>query len=279
VRQPCANGWILPAVLLVGLLAWAEAHAAPSDRPTGPGVVVGADQTVEEVIAFGVSVYVAGTVTDTVIVIGGDLRLAATARIRDDIFVLGGTLEQDPGAQVAGSVTVVSPSLVQALATAGGNGGAILGVLLLIRVVLCLVVGATAWQLAPTDLSARQGQRLIARPVRVIGLGLLWATLLGTAALVASLTLIGLPLGLLLLVFLGGEGVLGLAVALAWIRHPARFSSRGSRLLVMAMVVLGLLPLVGEGILYAAATIGLGVTLDALAEARGARRAVLQAGR
>jgi hypothetical protein len=279
VRRPCANGWLLPTVLLVGLLAWAEAHAAPSDRPPGPGVVVGADQTVEEVIAFGVSVYVAGKVTDTVIVIGGDLRLAETARIRDDIFVLGGTLEQDPGAQVAGSVTVVSPSLVQALATAGGNGGAILGVILLIRVVLCLVVGATAWQLAPTDLSARQGQRLIARPVRVIGLGLLWATLLGTAALVASLTLIGLPLGLLLLVFLGGEGVLGLAVALAWIRHPARFSSRGSRLLVMAMVVLGLLPLVGEGILYAAATIGLGATLDALAEARGVRRAVLRAGR
>jgi hypothetical protein len=45
------------------------------------------------------------------------------------------------------------------------------------------------------------------------------------------------------------------------------------------MVVLGLLPLVGEGILYAAATIGLGATLDALAEARGARRVVLQAGR
>ena len=115
--------------------------------------------------------------------------------------------------------------------------------------------------------------------MRVIGLGLLWATLLGTAALVVSLTLIGLPLGLLLLVFLGGEGVLGLAVALAWLRHPARFSSRGRRLLVMATVVLGLLPLVGDGILYAAATVGLGVTLDALAEVRGARLAVRQVGR
>jgi hypothetical protein len=279
VARPCANRWIPSTVLLVSLLAWALAHAAPSDRPSRIGVVVGADQTVEEVIAFGVSVEVAGTVTETVIVIGGDVRLAETARIGDDIFVVGGTLEQDPGAQVAGAVTVVSPSLVQALATAGGHGGAVLGVLLLARTILCLVVGATAWQLAPTDLSARQGERLIARPVRVIGLGLLWATLLGTAALVASLTLIGLPLGLLLLVFLGGEGVLGLAVALAYIRHPARFPMRGRRVLVMAMVVLGLLPLVGEGILYATATIGLGVTLDALAEARGARRALLRAGR
>jgi hypothetical protein len=277
--RPCTTGWLLSAVLAIGLLAWAEAYAAPPDRRPGPGVIVGADQTVEEVIAFGVSVYVAGTVTETVIVIGGDLRLAETARIGDDIYVLGGTLEQDPGAQVADSVTVVSPSLVQALATAGGNGGAVLGVLLLVRVVLFLVLGAIAWQLAPTDLSARQGQRLTAHPVRVIGLGLLWATLFGTAALVASLTLIGLPLALLLLVFLGGEGVLGLAVALAWIRHPARVPPGGRRLLVMAMVVLGLLPLVGEGILYAAATVGLGVTLDALAEARGARRAVLQAGR
>jgi hypothetical protein len=233
----------------------------------------------EEVIAFGVSVEVAGTVTGTVIVIGGDVQLAETARIGDDLFVLGGTLEQDPGAQVAGAVTVVSASLVRALATAGGHGGAVVSVLLLARAVLCLVVGATAWQLAPTDLSARQGERLLARPVRVIGLGLLWATLLGTAALVASLTLIGFPLGLLLSVFLGGEGILGLAVALAYIRHPARFSARGRHVLVIALVVLGLLPLVGEGILYASAIIGLGVTLDALAEARGARQAILRAGR
>src|SRR5262245_25508176 len=150
MRRPCAHGWFLLTALLVGLLAWASAYAAQSDPASRPGMVVGPDQTLEAVIAFGVSVEVAGTVTEAVIVIGGDVRLAGTAHILGDIFVLGGTLEQDPGAQVAGTVTVVSAPLVQALATAGGHGGAVLGVLVCVRVVLCLAIGVIAWQLAST---------------------------------------------------------------------------------------------------------------------------------
>jgi hypothetical protein len=232
---------------------------------------------VEEVLAFGVPVQVGGTVRDTVVVIGGDLTLLETARIHD-LYLLGGALEQHPTARVGGSVTVVSPAVLRAFTTAR-PGGLVLGAMFLIRLGLFLALGAIAWQLAPTDFAARQMQRVATRPVRVVGLGLLWATLVGTAALVASLTILGLPLGLGFLVFLGAESVVGLTMAFAWIRHPGRLPATGRRIVVASLGFLGLLPVVGESLLYACAAVGLGATLAGLAEARGAQRAALEASR
>jgi len=87
------------AVLLVGLLAWAEAHAARR-IDLAAWVVVGADQTVEEVSLRGVGVC-RGYGTDTVIVIGGDCGWRRRA-FRDDIFVLGGNPRAGSRRQVAG---------------------------------------------------------------------------------------------------------------------------------------------------------------------------------
>lgn len=241
-------------------------------------MILGKDQTVKDVIAFGVPVHVAGTVTDAVVVIGGAVTLAETARVRGDVYVLGAALEQIPGARVDGSITIVSRSVTAAIAGARQLATAVVIVLLLVRLAIVLAVMATAWQLAGTEFAVRQTQRVAGHPVRVIGLGLLWATLLGTAALVASLTVVGLPLGGLLLL-LSSEGTLGLALAMAWVRQPARFTMGGRRLLIGCAVLLGALPLVGDAFLYAAAALGLGITVSALAEARGARRAALEPAR
>ena len=48
----------------------------------------------------------------------------------------------------------------------------------------------------------------------MIGLGLLWTALLGPALRVVSRTLVGLPLGVLLLAIMSGAGIVGFAVTL-----------------------------------------------------------------
>lgn len=266
---------LVGALLLLGPWIGGGAEAAPPGPSPALGVSVGADQTVEDVIAFGVPVYVAGTVRESVVVIGGDLTLLGSAKVQGDIYILGGGMTQERGAQASGSITAVSPAIFRVLRP--GRPGPALGLLLLVRLAVLLAVGAIAWHLAPTELVPRQMQRLRTRPVRVLGLAFLWAALLGTAGLVASLTVIGLPVGVLLLVFLGGEGVLGLAVVTAWIREPGRLSIRARRILIASLAFLGLFPLLGEALLFACAAVGLGITLEAMAEARGLRRSLLEA--
>ena len=55
-----------------------------------------------------------------------------------------GQTVQAPGARVGGSVTVVSPAIAQGLGAARGRGGAVLGVLLLRRLVLFLLIEVLA---------------------------------------------------------------------------------------------------------------------------------------
>ena len=69
-----------------------------------------------------------------------------------------------------------------------------------------------------------------------------------------------------------------MAVMLAWICHPERVPVGGRRLVRLSFTLLGLVPGVGEAILYGAGAVGLGVILVALAEARGTRLAALHAG-
>src|SRR6185295_3644035 len=55
-----------------------------------------------DVAAIEGSVAISGSVTGDVVVLGGDARLAPTARIAGDVFVLGGTISAAPGARIEG---------------------------------------------------------------------------------------------------------------------------------------------------------------------------------
>ena len=269
---------LLLGVVAAGLLLGGLRAAAAEPRSSA-SVTVGVDQQARDVIVIGAPVHIAGTVTDDVVVIGGDLTIDATARIHHDVYVLGGTLVRDPSSHVGGSVTMLSSSVTQAFVQARRVWAVLLGVVFFTRLVILFAAGVVAWQLSTTGIAESHARRLAARPVRVIGVGALWATLLACAGLVALLTVIALPVGVLVFFFLVAEGVVGLAVALFWIRQPGRFAPSGRAVLVVAMLLVGILPIVGDVVFFVVAALGLGVTLGILAEARAARRAALATGR
>ncbi|HEV7667812.1 MAG TPA: polymer-forming cytoskeletal protein [Thermoanaerobaculia bacterium] len=55
-----------------------------------------------DVAAIEGSVAISGSVTGDVVVLGGDARLAESARVAGDVFVLGGTISAAPGARIEG---------------------------------------------------------------------------------------------------------------------------------------------------------------------------------
>ncbi len=55
-----------------------------------------------DVAAIEGTVAISGSVAGDVVVLGGDARLAPTARVAGDVFVLGGTISAAPGARIEG---------------------------------------------------------------------------------------------------------------------------------------------------------------------------------
>jgi hypothetical protein len=267
------SGWSIGLLLLlVGLVPSAAAQLARSDRPGASPVRVGPAQQVQYVFAVGVPVHVEGVVHEDIVVVGGDVTVAGTARIDEDVYVLGGELHVDPAAHIQGSVTTISRVALRTLAPNRPAGAAALGIVLLVRLLVLLAIVLAASALSDADFAAHQAQRLVRHPLRVLSLGVLWATLIGTVALIASVTIIGVPLAFLLVVLLGVEATLGLAFVTSYLREPGRLAAAGRRRLALCLALLELIPLIGEVVLYGAAAIGLGVTLIAIAEAMSARR-------
>ena len=115
---------ILVLLLLLFALPSPPATAAPAPiEPFGSGqvalrlekgsvarhqlVAIGRDLILDgeaqaDVAAIEGSVAISGSVTGDVVVLGGDARLAPTARIAGDVFVLGGTISAAHGAQIEG---------------------------------------------------------------------------------------------------------------------------------------------------------------------------------
>lgn len=109
----------LLTVVLAGLIAPASFAAQSGDpatyRLTGTRLAIGQDVHIERneevtdaAVVIGGSLVVDGRVRDGIVVVGGNLRLTATADVRGDIVLVGGQLLRDEGARHVGSVNYIS---------------------------------------------------------------------------------------------------------------------------------------------------------------------------
>jgi hypothetical protein len=73
----------------------------------GGFVVVGPDETAEDVVVIGGTADIQGRVEGDVVLIGGSLTLGPHAEVTRDVTLIGGVMNRDPGAQIVGKVNEV----------------------------------------------------------------------------------------------------------------------------------------------------------------------------
>lgn len=173
-----------------------------------------ANEDVDVLVAVNSEAQVAGTVRDTLVVV--DRTATLSGEVGRDAVVVNGTLRLEPGARVGGDVVLINGELSQAEgAVVAGEvlerSGAAIGAefsrvtawisfVAWLGITLLLVVVALAWAaLGGRQLSAIAGL-LGARPGVAAGAALVCWIALPVVAVLAFVTVIGIPLGIALLV-------------------------------------------------------------------------------
>ena len=128
----------------------------------GEDVFVGPGQIVDSVTVFGGNAVIAGTVRHTVVAVGGDIALRATARVGtqmtaadQSVLAIGGTTRTAPGAIVIGTtgswknVSAGETAIAGAIAFTGAFIGVVIGastlaLLVLIALTISSLLGLAA---------------------------------------------------------------------------------------------------------------------------------------
>ena len=273
----------LPALLIL-LLAAGSASAATDHVVITGGAVVPAGQTAGDVVVLDGPVRIDGRATGDVVSISGPVRV--TGRIDGDLVTVSDRASLGPAARVDGDLRYGDERPVLAAGSSVGgeisnedwadaaNGwGWVSAVVWWLAVtVSTLIVGALLVWLAPGALSAAE------RAVRehlgaTIGWGIAIAIGVPLLAILALVTLVGIPFGVALL--LAAVPVLLIAYATAaWIvgRRLLRNRSTSPWAALLAgwgiLRVLALIPFLGALVGIAATVVGLGALTVALWQAR-----------
>ena len=209
----------LVTIVVAGLLSPVAGAAQAPDlatyRVTGTRLAIGQDVHIERdeevtdaAVVVGGSLVVDGRVRDGIVVVGGDLRLTATADVRGDIVLVGGQLRRDQGARHVGGVNYISFGDWSRRAFGWvptfqfGDFGRWLSLagtfarlsLLALLMAVVLVVARPA--------VARSGRAAVAEPIRagLVGLAaeVFFVPFLIAASIGLAITIVGIPLVALL---------------------------------------------------------------------------------
>ena len=283
MRRPMVLGVFL--ILMVGLAApaWAQGQQAPeafvvlsgrADVPEG--------QRVGDLVVFHGSATVDGTVDGSLTAF--DAPVTISGRVNGDVVVFNGRVELRSGANVTGDVVSQQAPVVASGATIGGTSKRLqtntnwegfgwvgrLGWWLAVSVSTLVVGLVLLWLVGRGAARILEAGRTRIGPS--IGLGLLLFFGLPILAVIALVTVVGIPLGLGLLAALQLIYALGYSAA-AWIL--GRSIVRGPTSWVLAFLagwailrVVALVPILGGLVWFAAVVFGLGALVVAIWRAR-----------
>jgi len=276
VRRPLlivmlALCWLLPA-------ASASAADTSNDRIVVVGsVLVDRDQTAGDVVVVDGDVTIRGTVTGDVVAVDGDVTIRGT--VKGDVVTVAGRATLGRRADVGGDLVYADKKPVQTPGSKVGGkvqkfdvgDAGILGAIgLLIAITVSMfLLGLVLLLLAPkaADAVARTAK---AKGLVSFGVGLLAFFLIPIIAFAALLTVVGIPLGVvLLLLILPLYAISYVTAAFALGRRILK----GSRILafLVGLIILGvltLIPIAGAIIGLLAIVFGLGLLVMTLLRAR-----------
>jgi hypothetical protein len=181
----------------------------PKGHVVGEVVVFDGSATISGVIAGDVvvlhgPVVVAGQVGGDVVALDGSVKLGSTAQVNGDVLS-GREVAAKPGVQVGGSVREhVSFTLAGTVDALGALLPAISVTVSLLPVLLLLLL------LAPRG-AERVAATAASVPFKAAGWGLIVGAMVPVLGMAAGLTVVGLPLGLVVLLGLGLLWIVGLA--------------------------------------------------------------------
>ncbi len=247
------------------------------DTMKGDLLVFGGSATIEEgatvngsVVLFGGNLTVKGTVTGDVAVTGGAALLGPAAHIFGNLATVAASLERANGSLVDGQIYNTATSL----STNGENGDAqpakpavpaipaikfnfdpLVSVMNSFGQSLGIAILAMLLMLFLAPHADRVAHAIIAQPLTAGGLGLLTVVVAPIAIVLSVITLIGIPLGLIIVIALVSAGVFGWiaigyevgqrftrAIHQNW--HPAFSAGLGTFALTLVAKVLTGIPVV-----------------------------------
>ena len=282
-RGSCLWRWMSASLAVVAVALSSPAAATAGEGEDAIVVVNGAvtverGQVVDGVFVANGDVEVAGTVTGDVFVASGDLLV--TGEVEGDVVALTGLTRVGPRAVVGGDLIYADEEPeVSPEATVGGevrqeDWGEFIGALPLIGAVAlwvgisisALILGVFAVMVAPRAADAVSEQART-RLVLCVAYGLAVFVGVPLAIVLASATLIGLPLGLALLLSLLPLAAIAY-VSSAWALGRALVKD-GNRVVAFLaglaiLRVLAILPLLGALVGFAAVIVGLGLLVGAI---------------
>lgn len=281
--------FVFPAVVLLAWLVPVAAHAQPKEPPApAEQVVLSGDVLVPkgrvagQVVVFSGSATVLGVVDGDVVVIDGPI--VVQGQVSGDVVAVDGSVRLGENAQVTGSVLAGEEIASQEGAQVGGVsrqhvrltlGGALgpLGTLLPpITVAVSVLMVALLWLLLAPRGGDRVARVLASAPFASLGWGVVAALALPVLGLAATVSVLGLPFGLSLLLGLGLLWLVGQAAAVWGIGRLIVHEPR-SRIGAVAVgwtivTVLGLVPYLNVAWWVLGAVAGLGTIVVAAWRAR-----------
>ena len=282
MKKALAAGALLLAVLALASPAWAQDDADEDELVVLNGrTLVPADTTFEHVVVFHGPVTIEGTVSDSVVVFDGSLDV--TGEVGQDVVMFNGPITIRSGASVGGDVISRSEPDIEEGATVGGelrgteeffrDPFPFLGRLaawLAVSISL-LVLGLLFLTFAPRAADAIE---LAARTALgpSVGWGLIMLIGLPILAIVAFITLVGIPFGVglglaLFLIYAFGYTMSAWILGRRFVSEPR---SRFVAFLVGLLILRGLalIPIVAGIVGFLAAVVGLGAIVVAIWRAR-----------
>ena len=278
MRQSLRAALLVICCLVPAATASADATANGDDRIVLVGsVLVDRDQVAGDIFVVDGDVTVRGTVTGDIVVVDGDVTIRGTVegdvltvaglatlgragRVEGDIVYADDEPVLTPGAQVAGEIQKFDVNDAGILGAIGAFIAITLSMFLLGLVLLLLAPKAA-------DAVARTAR---AKPGISAGVGLLAFFLIPIIAIAAFFTVVGIPLGIILLLLLLPLYAISYVTAAFALGQRILKDSRILAFLV-GLVILGLLsliPIVGGLVVFLAMVFGLGLLLMTLFRAR-----------
>jgi hypothetical protein len=239
----------------------------------GQSLNVGAEEVVDKAVAVGGSVTIAGHVRRDAVAVGGSVTLLPGARVEGDAVAIGGTVSVDEGATLEGdnvSLGGTIPTMLGSMVRWAVGGRPHLRSMFgwaarTTRAVLLYVIAVLIAAAFPSALS-RVTAYLVNRPGLATLGGL--AIVLGFLPLCALLavTIIGIPLIPVAVIFLVALLLFGFTVSAGWLgermpllqdRTPVKTVALGG----VVLAVVSLVPWIGTSVLVLVAAISAGAAL------------------